>query len=186
MKITEFVEAFRKQKFNVQVNPNAIGEYIKKTLEVKTYLPFAEKRHIVEMVVDKNTEEIDGVWKNDQIGQYVSFIVAMLHSHTSLEFSDNPVDDYDTLSEMSLLMPIIETFRADYNDCETLLRMETTAKLEDNNINMLVGKFLYGLSEKLDVLLDNLGNISVADMFGGKFNEEDLAKLSSFLNKYNK
>ena len=186
MKVIDFKEAFKKQKFNVQVNPNAIGEYIKKTLEVKTYLPFAAKRQIVEMVVDQNTEEVDGVLNNDQIGQYVSFIVAMLHSHTNLEFSDNPVEDYDMLAEIGLLMPIIETFRADYNDCEVLLKMATTAKLEDNNINALVGKFLHGLSDKLDVLLDNLGNVSVADMFGGKFQEEDLVKLSSFLDKYSK
>ena len=186
MKVIEFVELFKKQKFNVQVNPNAISDFITKTLEVKTYLPFATKRDIVEMVVDECTEEIDGVWRHDQISQYVSFIVAMLHSHTTLEFSDNPVDDYDKLAEAKLLMPIIETFIADYNDCEILLKMETASKLEENNINVLVGKFLNGLSDKLDVVLDNLGNVNITEALGGKFKEEDLAKLSSLLDKFNK
>ena len=68
--------------------------------------------------------------------------------------------------------------------------MELASKLEDNNINVLVGKFLNDILNKLDdfgdMLKDKFGDIDVNDFLSNNFKEEDLAKLTSFLDIYNK
>lgn len=189
MNVKTFIEEFQAKRIqNTKVDNTIVGEYIKETLEVKEYIPFKTKRDVVEMIVDQNTYEIDGVLKNDPIAQYISFIAAMLSIHTNLELED-PIEAYDLLSESGLLMPVIDTFRNDYNDCDVLLKMALGAKLEDNNINIVVGKFLNGILEKLDVVVDGVkdafGDLNLNDILGKNFNVEDLAKLSSFLDKYN-
>ena len=185
--VQNFIMDFKAKKVqNTKINEHAVSEHIKKTLEVKTYIPFMEKKSIAEMVVAQNTKEVNGVKKHDSISAYVSFVVAMLTSHTCLEFSENPVTDYDLLAESGLLPLIITEFKADYDDCEILLKMALASELEDNNIGMLVGKFLNGISFMLDFAKDKLASVNMSDVLGANFKEEDLAKLSSFLNKYNK
>ena len=141
------------------------------------------------MLVMKNIDVVDGVKKHDSISGYISFVAAMLTAHTNLELSD-PIADYDVLSENKLLAPIIETFRTSYDECDVLLKMALAQELEDNNINMLFGRFLNNISEKVDelseVLKSTMSNENLSALLGAKFNQEDLAKLSSFLDKYNK
>ena len=191
MKVQEFVQGFKDKKvMNTQIAPNAVAEYIKKTLAVREYVPFKEKRAIVELLVMKNIDVVDGVKKHDSISGYISFVMAMLTAHTSLQLSDNPIADYDVLSENKLLAPIIETFRTSYDECDVLLKMALAQELEDNNINMLFGRFLNSVLEKVDglseVLKSTMSNENLSALLGAKFNQEDLAKLSSFLDKYNK
>jgi len=187
MNIQDFVQDFKNKGIkNTQLKPNAIGEYLQEHLEIKTYIPFDMKRRLAEMVVDVNTEEVDGVWKHDSINAYLSFIVAMVQSHTNLEFSGDPVADYDILAENELLAPIIELFRTDYNECDVVLKMALAAKLDENNISAIIGRFLNGVLVKLDgvgeVLKSAVGDFNIQDIMG-KFNEEDLTKLVGLLNK---
>ena len=190
MKVIEFVEKFKNDKvINNQLNPNAVSDYLKENLEIKTYIPFRIKKEIVELVVAQNTKEVDGIKKNDAINQYISFMVAMLSAHTVLEFSDDPVVDYDILAESGLLSQIIAEFQESYSECDVLLKLALNMELEDNSINILVGKFLNNILQKLDgvgeVLKDKLGNFDIKDVLGADFKQEDLAKLSGFLNKFN-
>lgn len=173
MKTVDFVKGFiEKRVMNTKVDPDAVGKYIKETLEVEEYIPFNTKRRIVDKVIKQNIEVIDGVKKNDPISQYVSFVIAMLIAHTNLEISDNPVDDYDELSRNGLLMPVIETFKTDYNECDVLLKMALASELEDNNMSFVVGKFLNGIVEKLGSF--NLNSL---------IKEEDMAKIAGLLDK---
>ena len=59
--------------------------------------------------------------------------------------------------------------------------------MEDNNTNVIIGKFLNSILNKLDsvgeALKDKFDNIDVKDILGTTFKEEDLAALSSFLDK---
>ena len=112
MKVTEFVKEFQEKKImDTKINTHAVSDYIKENLNIKTYLPFRVKRQIVETVVSKNIEQIDGVKKVDPFNEYVGFVVAMLGAHTSLEFSEDPVTDYDLLAESKLLPLIIAEFQ---------------------------------------------------------------------------
>lgn len=191
MKVTEFIKEFNEKNIkNTQINGHAVSDYIKSTLAVKTYIPFREKREIAEMVVAKNTIWADGIKKNDAINQYISFIVAMLGAHTNLEFSEDPVADYDLLAESNLLPQIIAEFQTSYDECDIILKMALSMELEDNNINVSVARFLNGILQKLDgvgeVLKDKLGDFDIKDILGANFNNADLANLKGFLNKYNK
>ncbi len=144
MIVKEFVEKFKSRNIiNSKVNPNAISDYIQTTLELKTYVPFQEKRKIVEEIVKRNIVLIDGIKKNDNISQYIDFVIAMLKSHTNLEFSNEIAHDYDILSESGLLPTIINEFQSDYNECDILLKMALAAELEDNNLSAVLSKILH-------------------------------------------
>lgn len=189
--VENFVKDFKdKRVINTKVAPDAIGNYIRENLEIRTYIPFVKKRAIAEMVVAQNTEEVDGVKRNDSINQYVSFVVAMISAHTNLEFGEDPVVDYDLLAESGLLHQIIAEFKTSYDECEILLKMALAMELEDNNINVLVGKFLNGILQRLDgvgeVLKDKLGGLNLKDILGQDIKQEDLAKLQGFLDRWNK
>lgn len=190
MKILEFVQKFKEDKVvNTPIKPNAVSEYIKEKLEIKTYLPFREKRVLVETVVSQNIEWVDGIKKIDSINEYVSFIVAVLSAHTNLQWSDDPVADYDLLAESGLLPQIINEFQESYSECDILLRLARASELEDNNINAIVARFTDGILQRLDgvgeVLKDKLGNFDINDILGGAFKQEDLANLKGFLDKHN-
>lgn len=62
--------------------------------------------------------------------------------------------------------------------------------LEDNNFNVIVGKFLNGILAHIDVfaatLKESVGNVDIAKILGDNFKEEDMVKLHSFLDSYNK
>lgn len=191
MKIKEFIDNFKEKKImNTKIAPDAVSEYLKKELEIKTYLPFRTKREIVETVVSQNTDWVDGIKKHDSINAYIGFVVAMISAHTSLQFSDDPVVDYDLLAENGLLPQIIAEFKESYDECDILLKMALAMELEDNNINVLFGKFLNSILQRVDSIVElaknTFGNIDIKDVLGKVFKEEDLAELKGFLDKYNK
>lgn len=190
MKTLDFVSTFKEKKVqNTKINDHAISDYLKNTLEIKTYLPFVQKRAIAEMVVSQNIEDVDGIKKHDAINSYISFVVAMLTAYTNLEFEDEPVAGYDLLAESGLLPFIIKEFETEYNECDVLLKLALASELEDNNLTAVVNRFLNEILNRLDgvgeMLKGTLGNLDVQDILGNSFKEEDLNKLSSFLDKYN-
>ena len=75
------------------------------------------------------------------------------------------------------------------DEIDIILKMALAMEIEDNNTNALVGKFLNGILTKLDgvgeVLKDKLNGFDIKDILGADFKQEDLAKLSGFLNKFN-
>jgi hypothetical protein len=191
MLVKDFVEKFKEDKVqNTKINENAISNYLKDNLEIKTYIPFRTKRTLVEQVIAKNVEWVDGIKKVDTINQYIGFVVTMIGAHTSLQFSEDPVIDYDLLAESGLLTLIVEEFRTSYDECDVLLKMALASELEDNNINATVARFLDRILQKLDgageVLKSVIDDIDIGSILGANFNSEDLAKLSSFLDIYNK
>ena len=187
MTIQNFIEKFQNDKvMNTKIAPDMVSNYLKKELEIKTYIPFRVKREIAEIVVAQNTDWADGIKKHDSVNAYISFIIASLSAHTNLEFGRDPIEDYDLLAESGLLSQIIAEFETSHSECDIILKMVLAMELEDNNINALVGKFLNDILQKLDgagdVLKDILGNFDLKDIVGN-FKQEDLAKLSGFLNK---
>lgn len=163
MTVKEFVTDYLTKKIaNNRVNPNAVSEYLCSTLQIRQYIPFHNKRIIAEKIVKENTMLVDGVKKNDPIGQYVSFIIEMLKAHTNLEFSDDMESDYDALCESGLLTLIINEFQTDYSECDILLKMALASELEDNNLNIMIGKILNGGGATIDIakLLNIITKIS--------------------------
>lgn len=190
MKCVDFVEKFKKERIaNTKTDNTIVSNFIKKELEVREYVPFKEKRAIVELLVMKNIDIVDGVKKHDTISGYISFIAAMLTAHTNLELVD-PIADYDMLSENKLLVPIIETFQTSYDECDVLFKMALANELEDNNVNMVFARFLNSILVRLDgvgeVLKSTIGNVDINSILSEQFNSEDIANLIGFLDKFNK
>jgi hypothetical protein len=189
--IKEFVDAYQSKRFmNTKTGTDERSEYIRNELAIKTYIPFREKRQIAEMIVAQNIHEVDGIKKYDDIGSYVSLVVASIAAHTALEFSEDPIADYDLLAESGLLTQIIAEFQGSHEEIGILLKMAIAAELEDNNVNALVGRFLDSILKKLDGVVDGVkemaGNVDLKELLGINFEEKDLAKLKGFLDKYNK
>jgi hypothetical protein len=191
MKITELIEQMKEKKVaNTKVSPNAVEEFLKKNIEFKTYIPFMEKKRIAEMVIKKNMTEDNGIKKVEPTGQFIGFIIAMLVSHTNLEINaENPIEDYDMLSECGLLEVILAQFEKDYTECDIVLKMVLAYEMEDNNLNAIVARFLDNILNKLDGVGDGLkdiiNNIDINSLFGG-LKTEDLAHLKGFLDTFNK
>jgi hypothetical protein len=188
MTVQEFVSAYRAKRFmNTKTGTDERAEYLKQELAIKTYIPFRQKRQIAEMIVAQNIKEVDGIKKYDDIDSYVSLVVASIVAHTNLEFGEDVIADYDLLAESGLLGQIIAQFQGSHDEIGILLKMAIASELEDNNVNVLVGRFLNKVLGMLDgaseVLKSKLEDFDFEDVLGGDIKQEDLAKLSGFLNK---
>ena len=191
MTIKEFVDDYQSKRFmNIKTAIDEKSEWLRNELEIKTYIPFREKRQIAEMIVAQNISEVDGIKKYDDIGSYVSLVVASIVAHTNLQFDQDIIADYDLLAESGLLTQIIAEFQGSHEEIGILLKMAVASELEDNNVNVLVGRFLDSVLKKLDSVVDGVkelvGNVDLKELLGMNFEEKDLAKLKRLLDKYNK
>lgn len=188
MKILEFVEKFKEDKVvNTPIKPDAVSEYLKEKLEVKDYIPFVEKQSIAQVVLETCANMKDGVIAIDSIQKYIIFTIMVLSTYTNLEFDEsNDLDAYDALcsyqiGDGTLLDEIVKTFEKEYVRCNDILNMMTADLMAENNIEKQVGKFLSGISEKIndlgDSLIDKLGD------FNMDLNQLDIDKLSDIISK---
>ena len=175
---------------NNKINPNSVEDFIRDKLDIVEYLPFNTKREIVEMIVEKVVIEENCVKRSDSVAQFLAFIVAMVASHTTLVFSDKPEEDYDALSKSGLLEHIVAMFKKDVDEIDVLLKVAIADELADNNLNVIIGKFLKGILGKLDGIVDIVKgmaeNLDLSDLLDTNINKEDMAKLISFVDKLNK
>ena len=187
MLVNEFVKLYKDSKVqNTKINPHAIEEFIRSKLEIVEYLPFNTKREVIEMLIDKIVYEEDGIKRVDSVSQFLAFVVAMVASHTTLTFGNNPEDDYDALSQSGVLEYILVMFQKDYEECNALLKAAIADELADNNLNVIVNKFLNGVLGKLDDAIDILKNLDLSKLLGTNINEEEKAKMLGFIDKLNK
>ena len=180
MKIKDFCEAYKAKNFmNTKQGIEERVEWIKKEAGVKEYIPFMTKRKIAEAVVEQNIEVVDGIKKYDSIDAYIGFVVASIMAHTTLEFSSNPIDDYDLIAECGLLTQIVALFQESHNEIDILLKMTLESELEDNHIGILIGRFLDSILKKVDGLSGSFSKLDLEKMFS----EENMTKIVGLLNK---
>lgn len=158
MKVQNFIDDFKSSKVvNSQIKPNAVGEYIKKTLEVKDYVPFAEKRELCAQVLNAcNTKNDSGLIKVDSVSRYIIFTLSIISKYTNLEFSSgedeiDSLDEYDMLCRANLLNPILDVIGAEYTTCNNMLNMMMEDIMTNNNtIENVVGAVLGKLGDSID------------------------------------
>lgn len=189
MKITEFIQGFKDERIqNSKVNPNAVSEYIKKVLEVKDYIPFVEKQSVAQIVLESCAHISDGIVAIDSVQKYIIFTITVLATYTNLEFNgdETDLDAYDllcayTVGDETLLDAIIKTFEKEYSRCNDILNMMTVDLMAENNIEKQVGKFLSGLSKKIenlgDLFINNMSNIPES------LSQLDIDKLADVISK---
>lgn len=186
MKIEEFVKVMEtnKGKLYSKTDTNAMSNFIKKTLEVKEYIPVIDKLRLVNKVLAECTEEEFGIIKVDSFKKYFQFTIAVLQTYTNLEFSANGLDlyrEYDMLCETGLLDVIISIFESDYRKTNDILNMMYGDMIENNNnVANVVGKSARVLSESLTGLISSIQK-KISD-FQINIDDSDLEKLSRFLN----
>lgn len=188
--VQNFINEFNEKKIqNTALNPNAVAEYIKRELEIKDYVPFVEKQAIAQVVLESCASLKNGVIIIDSIQKYIVFTLMVLSTYTQLKFDEDTenLKDYDALcsyqiGEGTLLDEIVKTFEKEYVRCNDILNMMTADLLAENNIEKQVGKFLSGISEKInnlgDSLIDKLGN------FNMDLSQLDIDKLSDVISKF--
>lgn len=189
--VKSFVEEFVNNKVkNTPAKPNAVDDFIRDKLEIIEYVPFNTKREVVEMVVANSVSEESGVKRVDSVAQFLSFITSMIMTHTNLTFGKTPAEDYDALNQTGLLELIVEMFQKDYSECEALMKMIVADELVDNNLNVIVGKFLNGILDKLDGVIDIVKDFTesadLSKLLGTNINEEEMAKILGLIDKLNK
>lgn len=183
MKINELINNYKEGKI----------EILREALEVKNYLPFAEKYELCASVLDA-CNDIDGrtgMVTIDSINRQVTFIITVLTAYTNLEFSVNEdaevssIDEYDMLCENNLLNPIVELFADEYSKCEEMLMtMQNDLIANHNTLHNLMGnlaKQLLGIVEPLgSTLKDKL------DSFNLDLSQDNIDKYAKIFEAMNK
>jgi hypothetical protein len=165
MTIHGFIEKFNEDKvFNTQIAPNAVATYLKEKLEIRDYVPFAEKRDLCAKVLNAcNTKEESGLVKVDSVSRYIVFTISIISTYTNLEFSSgedaefDSLDEYDMLCQSGLLNPIIEVIGEEYVTCNNILNM-MMADIEANNntVEAVIGTALGKVTGSIDGLIGTL------------------------------
>ena len=168
MTIFAFVNEFISKKVqNTQINPNAVYDYIKKTLEVEDYIPFEEKRELCARVLNAcNTRDVDtGLVKVDSVKRYIIFTISVISKYTNLEFSSgedsefDSMDEYDMLCQHDLLNPILDVIGQEYSTCNNMLNMMMSDVMTNNNtVENVLGNAMSNLLGIIDQFADVLSN----------------------------
>lgn len=154
MKIEKFVEIMEANKGKIysKTNANAMSDFIKKTLEVKEYLPLQEKRDLISQIIDKSIIYENSMYKFDEIDKYVHLVMLSIAAYTNIELSDDIENDYDELCRSGLLTMIVDSFKDEYKSIMMLLDMQCNYILADNALGAKIGAFVESLSKNLDSL----------------------------------
>lgn len=184
MKINEFLDVVNanKAKLYNKANKNALSDFIKQTLNIKSYISIKEKKQLVEDIVSETIIYENGLLKFNGIDQYIVYAMKCIEAYTDLELSNDIEDDYDELSKTGLLEAITSTFAEEYKTVLTLLQMQCDYILMDNSISSKVGVFLTSVSSIINKLANSLSN-SVDNFDISKLNidKKDIEKITEFL-----
>lgn len=162
MKVVEFIQKYKENKVqNTKINPNAIEEFLLKTLEVKNYIPFAEKRELCERVLNASCTKNGAIIEVDSVSRYILFTISVLTKYTSLEFENTDdldvIDQYDMLCQNGLLNPILGIIAGEYESCNNILNMMMAdIDANNNNIAAVFDKALQRVSGSIDELISAL------------------------------
>lgn len=174
MKVIEFIEKYKNDKImNTKIAPNAVSEYLKKELEIKDYVPFAEKRELCERVLNVcNKKNDNGLVEIDSITRYIIFTISIITKYTNLEFSSgrdtkfDSLDEYDMLCQNCLLNPILGIIGEEYTACNNMLNMMMEDIISNNNtienvLGIASNKLLDSVDKIIDALADKIDELEL-------------------------
>lgn len=179
MKINELIEKMN----NGNVN-------LKEILEIRTYIPIAEKKQIIQDVIGESYYVYEGVLMFDSIDKKMNFDVAMIKYHTNLDIDEDVVAAYDAIHGSSygnLYEALIEEFPYDYCECEKLLDSAVEDLYRQFSVEASVGKVAdtlsIGIKKVSDTLTKKTQDIDLNEIIGGN---ADITKILDVLVKYKK
>ena len=181
MKIKEFVEIMESNKSKIysKTDASAMSNFIKKTLDIKDYLPLQEKKDLISQIIDASIIYENSMYKFDK---YVYLVMFSIVAYTNIELSDDIENDYDELCRSGLLTMIVDSFKDEYKSVMMLLDMQCNYILADNALGAKFGTFIEGLSKNInslaDVLKTKIENINLDSL------NIDLNNVQSLLEKF--
>lgn len=166
MKILDFVNEIKAKKImNTQYQPHAVEDFIKEKLNIKTYVPFVEKRELCKKVLDASCTRNGSIVEVDSVSRYILFTMAIISKYTNLEFSSgedeefDSIDEYDMLCQNDLLNPILDVIGMEYTTCNNILNMMMAdINANNNNIAAVLDKSAQRLLDIVDKLKDVLAD----------------------------
>lgn len=159
MIIKDFIDAYNAKKFMVTKNGvDEKVEYLKKELELKEYMSFADKRELCKAVIEACCTKEGGLIKVDSVTRYIIFTISIISKYTALEFNSgeeyDSLDEYDMLCEAGLLNPILALIGDEYATCNNMLNMMVEDVITNNNtVEAMLGYHLGKVSDSLDDLI---------------------------------
>ena len=159
MKILDLIQEINEKKIqNTHLNPNAVTDYLRDKLEIKDYVPFAEKRDLCAKVLNAcNTKTEGGLVKVDSVSRYILFTISIISKYTNIEFSSgtdaefDSLDEYDMLCQSGLLNPILDVIGVEYTTCNNILNMMMSdIEVNNNTVENVVANVLSGISDSVD------------------------------------
>ena len=186
MKVQELIKVTTNGK-NKMLNGAQLIELLTKTLDVKKYLSIKEKRVLIEDIINSCILYEDGVYKFDDIDKYITFTMKTIAAYTNIELSADIENDYDELCKANLLNVIIESFAGEHDNVSLLLQMRCEYILSGNTMEAQFGKFLTGITDRIDDFTDVLKNkVKDFDFSNLPISMDDLGKLMEFVNSFKK
>lgn len=155
---------------------------LSKLIETKQYLPFVEKKALVECIIDKCIIIKDGFVQINEIDQYIQFTIETIKAYTNIEFSESPIEDYDLLCSSGLLGDVINTFNGEYKMIMNLVETQKKYVLEQNRIEFQIAKIANALTNAINEFGTTL-SAKVND-FDKLLTPENIEMAKEFMNNF--
>ena len=152
MRTTEFIEYMGKN-VNRTLKETQVLSLAQKQLEVKKYIPIREKKDLVDRIIEKCIYFENNTFRIDSIDSYIYFTMFTIDAYTNLEI-DDVEECFDALSESGLLPVVIAALGQEFQDVQTFLNMKRSEILENNSLEMQLGKFFEGVLDQVSDLSD--------------------------------
>lgn len=148
MTVQDFVNKYQKAK-------DAEKAKILKEIEIKTYIPFAEKVVHSEAVLSQSVKRVNNVLQLQSARRFLVFVTSIVKLYTNLEVNkEKPHEDYDLLRESGLIDLIREKIGDDLEEFTTVFNMTWDDMVyNENNWRMFIGS-------QLNSFLENVENFS--------------------------
>lgn len=177
MNIKELVE-FMKQDKDINLET---------MLKPRTYIPVAEKKEIIEDIINKTTVIENGYLKDDGVQRKIYFDVLMAKYHTNLDIDDIE-EDYDALHEglvdgINLQDFLMSFYRKDYEECKDMLNITLNDMYKQCSIEASVGNVAVAITNVINTLTEKIQGFKIEDILSQGI---DADQLKILLEKYGK
>lgn len=174
MLLKEFISKVTNKGY-MPLNADEQISKLKKELEVKSYLPIKDKKALVEDIVSETILYENGLFKFNEIDQFITLNMFAIRAYTNLELSSDIETDYDLLCESGLMNKVLATFESEYKEVLSLLQMQCDYVLLDNSVTAQFNVLFEAAANAINKFSDSAG-----DMFKNIKPEDVMATLNKF------
>lgn len=178
MTIQEFIKEFKEAE-NID---------LKTMLEIRTYIPIAEKKAILETILDRCFIVEDGVPTCSYVLKKMMFELAMVKYHTNLDLDITSEEDYDELRTLwNTVVDFSDEYTRDYKECKLMLEGMEQELRAQYSVESSIARLSNKLSGSIEGLVSGIAEkISDFDMSKFGFDGFDPEQFKDLLNKYGK